>query len=81
MKTTTTSPLAEERDEHRVPAVTHEANRSFSLNRSTALILMHEALSRARLLEAAQARTQTGATRPARLVAMQAARRRERLPR
>jgi hypothetical protein len=80
--TNTTSTFGARRGTRRVPTqALPDLNRSFSANRSVALILMNEALSRARLLVAPQARTRLAPTRPARLIAMSAAKRRERLGR
>ena len=78
--TTTNNPNGGGRDTGRDPVdAIQDIERSYSLNRSNALILMNEALARARMLEASQARTRAGATRPARLIALSALKRRERL--
>jgi hypothetical protein len=80
--TTTTNRVGGERDSRReVATPLPEQTRSFTANRSTMLILMNEALSRARLLVANPARTRIGATRPARVIAASAAKQRERLAR
>ncbi len=61
-----------------VARLNHDIETSFSPNRSITLLVMHEALARARMREAVKATTTPGAVRPARLVAMLASRYRNR---
>jgi len=61
-----------------VHGAAHDIDYRFEPNRSTTLLLMNEALARVRML-AASRRERSGAQRPAREVAMLAAKRRERL--
>jgi hypothetical protein len=79
--TTTTIQLVGERENPRDTAgAIRDIDCSYLPNRSTALLLMNEALARVRMLEASQKATvRAGASRPARLVAMLAAKRRDRV--
>jgi hypothetical protein len=78
--TTTTYPSAVSvrRFDSELIGLPYDISVSFSPNRSIAVLLMHEALARARMREAIQATTKPGAVRPARLVAMLASKYRNR---
>ncbi len=61
-----------------IPAGAHNIDHTHDANRSAILILMNEVLSRVRMRERSE-RVWPAGHRPARLVAMEAAKRRERL--
>jgi hypothetical protein len=78
MTTTTARFIADIEADSDLDGAIQDIDTSHVPNRSTALLLMHEALARVRIPERQEKSLQAG-KRPARLVAMLAAQRRERL--
>jgi hypothetical protein len=72
-------PAQRRESDRSVSGLANDNHISVSPNRSIAVLLMNEALARARMREAVQANTRTGAVRPARLVAMAASKIRNRI--
>jgi hypothetical protein len=72
-------PAQRRESDRSVSGLANDNHISVSPNRSIAVLLMNEALARARMRGAAQANTRTIAVRPARLVAMAAAKIRDRV--
>jgi hypothetical protein len=76
--TTNNRPAQRRVSDRSVSGLANDNHISVSPNRSIAVLLMNEALARARMREAIQANTSSGAVRPARLVAMAASKIRNR---